>query len=204
MGTAKTAAQAGAPTRSGTIVLARHGEPDLSRKVKFSAKTYGEWWAVYETTGLRPGQTPPAGLVAFGRSAGAVIASIRPRSIETAKAVVGDRAFAIDPLFIEAPLPPPPFPEWIKASPKIWGFMARFWWWFFNHHAGQEDRKTAEARADQAAELLIGMANEGQDVLVLAHGFFNTLIGRSLEAFGWKMTEDQGYKYWTMKRFEAR
>jgi broad specificity phosphatase PhoE len=189
------------PVRTGAIVLARHGEPGLSRKIRFNAKAYGDWWGIYEETGLLAGQTPPPALIEYARGAGAIVASTRIRSIETARAVVGERAFAIDPLFIEAPLPPPPFPHWLKASPRIWGFLSRFWWWFFDHHAGQECRRAAEARAAQAADLLVSLA-EGQDVLVMAHGFFNTLIGRALQARGWKLTDDQGYKYWSMRRFE--
>jgi broad specificity phosphatase PhoE len=189
--------------KPGAITLVRHGEPDISRKIKFNAKAYAAWWLVYETKGLRPGQTPPPALVALGRRAGAVITSTRKRAIETSQAVVGDRAIAIDPLFIESPLPAPPFPGWVKFSPKIWGFMSRFCWWFFNNHeAGQECRKEAEARADHAADLLEGLAADGQEVLVMAHGFFNTLVARALRQRGWKLTEDQGYKYWTMKRLE--
>ena len=101
-----------------------------------------------------------------------------------------------------SPLPPPHWPSWFKLSPRIWGFFARFWWWFFNHHDGQESRAQAEARADSAAERLIGLAEDGRDVLVVAHGFFNTLIGRSLQRKGWKLVENQGFKYWSMRRFE--
>ena len=39
-------------------------------------------------------------------------------------------------------------------------------------------------------------------MVVLAHGFFNHLIGRSLKKLGWKLTESEGYKYWSMRRFE--
>jgi hypothetical protein len=38
------------------------------------------------------------------------------------------------------------------------------------------DPPQAEVRADQAADLLIELADKGQDVLVLAHGFFNWMI----------------------------
>lgn len=188
--------------RSGAVILARHGEPDLSRKVLLNAEGYRRWWGVYETKGLRDGQSPPEDLKAVARRAGAVIASIRPRSLETAQAVCDGRAFARDPLFVEAPLPPPPFPAWLHMSPRLWGFISRFWWWFFNHHAGEESRAEAEARADQAATLLADLARDGQDVLVVAHGFFNTMIGEALKRQGWRCTRDQGFRYWRARTFE--
>ena len=189
------------PVRPGVITLARHGEPALSRKVRLNAPEYGEWWGRYEEGGLKTGQTPPSALVEIAREAGVIIASTRLRSIETARAVVGDRAFATDLTFIEAPLPPPPWPLWIRMSPKRLGFFARFWWWFFDHHGGQETRKEAEARAGQAADLLIEFATSGQDVLVLAHGFFNWMIADALKQRGWAKIVDQGHAYWSIKRF---
>src|SRR3546814_11193778 len=47
-------------------------------------------------------------------------------------------------MLIEAPLPPPNWPRWIRMSPSMWGFFARLWWWFFNHHEGQETRSQDE------------------------------------------------------------
>lgn len=196
-----TADQASPSVRPGVITLARHGEPALSRKVSLNAPEYGAWWARYEEGGLKDGQVPPDGLVALARDADVIIASTRRRSIETARAVAGDRAFATDPLFIEAPLPPPPWPLWLRMSPKGLGFFARFWWWFFDNHGGQETRKAAEARAAQAADLLIELADSGQDVLVLAHGFFNWMIGEALRKRGLTKLLDQGHRYWSIKRF---
>ena len=196
-----TADQASPSVRPGVITLARHGEPALSRKVSLNAPEYGAWWARYEEGGLKDGQVPPDGLVALARDADVIIASTRRRSIETARAVAGDRAFATDPLFIEAPLPPPPWPLWLRMSPKGLGFFARFWRWFFDNHRGQETRKAAEARAGQAADLLIELADSGQDVLVLAHGFFNWMIGEALRKRGLTKLLDQGHRYWSIKRF---
>ncbi|HET6971893.1 MAG TPA: histidine phosphatase family protein, partial [Phenylobacterium sp.] len=51
--------------RHGAIILARHGEPALSRKVKLSAAGYREFWANYEVLGILPGQTPPQALRDF-------------------------------------------------------------------------------------------------------------------------------------------
>ena len=203
MADALTAASAATPSkRPGAIVLARHGEPAISRKVLLSARGYSEFWGRYEMQGLLPGQAPPAPLAAFAAQAGALIASTRQRSVESAEALAGGRAFARDPIFIEAPLPPPNWPGFVRLSPKIWGFIARFWWWFFNHHQGQETRRQAEARADQAAALIESMAASGDDVVVLAHGFFNFMIGRALKRRGWRLVDSQGWKYWSSRRFE--
>ena len=188
--------------RAGAIVLARHGEPALSRKVRLTARQYREFWDRYEVGGILPGQSPPALLVAGVKGAGVVISSTRRRSIESCEVLVGDRVFAREAVLIEAPLPPPNFPSWVRLSPKIWGFLARFWWWYFNHHEGAETRREAEARADKAAAMLVREAEAGHDVVVLAHGFFNFMIGRSLRRLGWRMTASEGFKYWSTRRFE--
>jgi hypothetical protein len=188
--------------RPGAIVLARHGEPALSRKVKLDADEYRDFWARYEVMGIVPGQTPPAALKAFVDSAGILVTSTRLRSIESAQLLAPGRTFARYDLLVEAPLPPPPWPHWVRLSPRIWGFFSRFWWWFFNHNEGQETRRQAEQRADAAADMLEGLAAGGQDVVVLAHGFFNAMIGRALARRGWRRTAGEGYKYWSTRRFE--
>ena len=189
-------------TEAGIIVLARHGEPDLSRKVRMSAAEYIEWWAIYEETGLAPGQIAPAALIAHADSAGAVYSSTRLRAIETARVVAGDRAVEAHADLIEAPLPPPHWPRWVRFRPPIWGVIARFWWWWFNHHDGQETRVQAQARADMMAERLIAHAERGENVLVIAHGFFNTMVRMALQRRGWKLVENQGWKYWSFSRLE--
>ncbi|NQE60452.1 histidine phosphatase family protein [Caulobacter sp. RHG1] len=196
-----TADQASPPIKPGIITLARHGEPALSRKVRLNAPEYGDWWARYEIGGLKAGQTPPDGLIAIARDVDVIIASTRRRAIETANAVVGDRVFTTDETFIEAPLPPPPWPLWLKMSPKRLGFFARFWWWFFDHHGGQETRAQAEVRAGEAADRLAALADQGQDVLVLAHGFFNWMIADALKQRGLTKLVDEGHAYWSIKRF---
>lgn len=188
----------------GAIILARHGEPALSRKCLITSDEYRDWWGRYEVGGLRAGQTPPQALLSAAEGAGAIYASSRRRAQETARAVARDREVLVDALFIEAPLPPPRFPSWIKLSPRYWGVISRFWWHVFNHHEGQETRAEAEVRADQAARILIARAGEGQDVLVLAHGYFNHMVGQRLKAHGWRLAHNQGFKYWSQRRYEKR
>jgi broad specificity phosphatase PhoE len=188
--------------RLGAITLARHGEPALSRKVRLTAMEYRDFWARYEVMGLLPGQTPPASLLGHVDECHVLISSTRLRAIESAQAVGRGRPFTPDEVLIEAPLPPPNWPSWIRLSPRIWGFLARFHWWFFNHHQGEESRAQAEARADLAAASLVAIAESGQNVVVLAHGFFNLLIDRALRKRGWRRTFREGYKYWSTRRFE--
>jgi len=188
--------------RPGAIVLARHGEPALSRKCYLTSDQYRDWWAKYEIGGLRAGQIPPPELLATAEGAGAIYASTRPRAQETAAAISAGREVLSDALFIEAPLPPPHFPAWFKLPPKYWGVVARFWWHAFNHHEGQETRREAEGRAEKAAQSLITRAESGQDVLVLAHGYFNHMVGRRLRADGWDLVHNQGFKYWSQRRYE--
>jgi broad specificity phosphatase PhoE len=190
----------GAPP-TGAIVLARHGEPALSRKVKLSAAEYRDFWARYEIGGIRPDRPPPQALRQAVGSDGALICSTRLRAVESAAMLAPDRDVPRHEVLIEAPLPPPPLPRWVRLSPSTWGFLARVCWWYFRHHEGQETRAQAEARAEQAADLVVEAAKAG-DVVVLAHGFFNHLIGRALKKRGWRLTMSEGYKYWSMRRFE--
>ena len=190
--------------RPGAIILTRHGEPALSRKCLISAKQYGEWWGKYEIGGLLAGQTPPPELLVAAEGAGVIYASTRPRAQETAIAAARGKAIVSDALFIEAPLPPPNFPDWFKLSPKWWGVVSRFWWHAFDHHDGQETRRQAEVRAEQAAQVLIERAASGRDVLVFAHGYFNHMVGRRLKSDGWRLAHNQGFKYWSQRRYEKR
>jgi broad specificity phosphatase PhoE len=74
----------------------------------------------------------------------------------------------------------------------------------FNHHDQQETRIEAEHRAAEAARQLAELAAGGHDVLVVAHGFFNTMIGVALSRQGWRCVEDGGFRYWAARRFEVQ
>ncbi|HXU99312.1 MAG TPA: histidine phosphatase family protein [Caulobacteraceae bacterium] len=187
---------------AGAVILARHGEPALSRRVILTAAGYREWWARYEQGGLKAGQAPPPSLLAITRAADTVVSSTRERSIQSARAIAEGRDVRSDPLFVEAPLPSPLLPAWFRLSPRWWGVLSRFCWWAFNFHDGQESRAEAEARARQAAKDLADRAAAGEEVVLVAHGFFNAMIGRALAARGWRKTLDQGFRYWSARRFE--
>ena len=187
---------------AGAVILVRHGEPALSRRVMLTARGYRDWWARYESGGLKDDQTPPAALVDLARSADAVFVSTRERARQSALAIAGGRDFACDSLFIEAPLPSPPLPDWFRLPPKWWGVLSRFCWAVFNYHDGEESVAEARVRARRVADLLIERAGDGRVVVLVAHGYFNFMVGRALIGRGWRRRLDQGYRYWAFRRFE--
>lgn len=185
-------------TAPGWVMLARHGKPALSREIKLNAAEYRHWWNVlYEEGGILEGQVPPQSLIDMAGQADVIFASTRRRAVETAEAVVSGKAFAREMALIEAPLPPPRLPGFIRLNPRTWGFVSRFCWWFFGYSEDQETRRQAEVRARGVAERLISEAQAGRNVLVVAHGFFNTMIGIELKKLGWYRAEGRGYRYWS-------
>ncbi len=142
-------------------------------------------------------------VVKLAGDATVLLASTRRRSQESMRILAPGREFTEHAELIEAPLPPPPFPNWLHLSPKKWGFLARFWWWFFDHHCGEETRAQAHVRADAAAEKLIALAQQGHAVVVVAHGFFNVMIEKSLVARGWtRVWRRGGFRYWSARHFQ--
>jgi broad specificity phosphatase PhoE len=192
-------------SKAGTITLARHGEPALSRKVRLNPREYGEFWGKYEVGGLVEGQKAPDFLVQWAKEADVVWVSTRRRAIESATILLGEGAKTIvDARLIEAPLPPPPWPAFVRMTPRVWGFWARFWWWWFNHHDGQETKAAATLRARAVIAEIIASAEGGKNVLVVAHGFFNAMLGLELKRAGWRKVQGRGWKYWSTRRFERR
>ncbi len=186
----------------GAITLVRHGLPALSRKVRLSAAEYREFWGRYEIGGLIPDQIPPEDLAPAAAKATTLFSSTRLRSIESMLLVAPDREFIQDPMLIEAPLPPPSLPSFIKMNPRTWGFLSRSLWWFlYICPPGLENRVQAEARAAKVVDRLVAETAKG-DVMVVAHGFFNAVIGRELKKRGWKRTQALRMLHWNSRRYE--
>ncbi len=182
----------------GAIILARHGRPHADRTVRLNAGGYREWWAAYDTVGLYPGDEPPADVIAAAREADILIASGLPRAVATAKAVAPGREIGVDPLFIEAPLPPPPMPFQLK--PPTWGVLSRIMWWL-GYSEGGETRAQAEVRADKGAALLVDTARGGSSVMVFAHGWFNRMMRPALKRRGYVCVQDGGDAYWSFRTY---
>lgn len=188
---------------TGRIITARHGRPDLSRDVVITAREYGDWWARYDESGLHPDEHPPETLVALAKGASTVLSSTLPRAIETAaKATRGGRDVPADPMFVEAPLPPPPLPDLIRLRPGQWGVVSRVFWLFGYAPAGVEHFRDTWARVDEIIARLETHAAKG-DVLLCAHGYLNWMIDRRLRRNGWlRKAREGGNHYWSWRIYE--
>ena len=187
---------------SGRIITARHGRPNVSRDLKISAREYGAWWAAYDDSGLHPDERPPEGLKALAAAAPQVISSSLPRAIETARQLTdGTREAPADPLYVEAPLPPPPVPL-LRLRPGQWGVVSRIFWICGFAPEGVENHWQTWERVDRIVDRLSGLAAEG-DVLLCAHGYLNWMIDRRLRRDDWRRSaQSGGNDYWSWRVYE--
>lgn len=189
---------------AGRIITARHGRPNLSRDVRISSDEFGAWWAQYDESGLHPDEEPPQSLINIAETATTVLSSTLPRAIETAEhATLGSREVPADPMFVEAPLPPPPVP-FLKLSPTTWGVISRTFWFLGYAPAGVESHSQSWRRVDEIADRLIELSAKG-DVLLCAHGYLNWMIDRKLRSSGWRRAgREGGNHYWSWRVYEPR
>lgn len=186
---------------TGRIITARHGRPNLARNLRITAADYGDWWARYDASGLAPDERPPQGLIDIAAGAETILSSTLPRAIETARQAVGAQARLIpaDPIFVEAPLPPPPVPDFIRLKPGQWGVVSRTLWFLGYAPKGVESHWQAWRRVAKISKRLAAHAEDG-DVLLCAHGYLNWMIDQRLRRDGWARVErDGGNHYWSWR-----
>jgi broad specificity phosphatase PhoE len=163
---------------------------------------YGRWWATYDTVGLKENQNIPPALRALADESDVLLASPLPRALATAELLAPGRTPIVDPLFREAPLPPPPVPV-LRLKPKTWGVVARGFW-FLGHAAGQESRSEARWRAHEAVARL-EEATAGGDVFLCAHGYFNWMMDKVLRKRRWRRVEFRGANsYWSYRVYTPK
>ena len=187
----------------GPIIISRHGRPALDRKLgpRLRWRDYVEWWARYEAGPLADGQEAPEPLKKIVEDADLVFASGRLRAQQTARFAAPHLTAEHDPLFNEAPLPPPKLTG-VRALPKTWNILARSAW-LAGHALDGESIAEARLRANAAARRLHD-ASEGGKVYLAAHGWFNRMLRPELRRLGWVCVQDGGDQYWSYRVYEYR
>jgi len=190
------------PTR-GPIIVSRHGRPALDRTLgpRLRWRDYVDWWDRYEQGALAEGQSAPQALRNIVADAEIVFSSARLRAQQTADSAASHKPAVYDPVFNEAPLPPPKLTG-VRALPKTWNVLARTAW-LAGHSLDGESVSEARLRARAAADKLHN-ASEAGKVYLAAHGWFNRMLRPELRRLGWVCVFDGGDRYWSYRVYEYR
>jgi broad specificity phosphatase PhoE len=176
------------------IILIRHGRPNIPVSVRTSHKEFRSYIDAYEAAGLDPESAPPEELQDLVGELTAVFTSGRARSDDSARALAPNAELIADPLFVEAPLASPPIPL-LKMNVPKWAVVARILW-HAGYHPEIENYRRAKHRASQAADILMKRAHDEGAAALVAHGYFNLIIGRELRRRGFTRSGSHRARFW--------
>jgi broad specificity phosphatase PhoE len=182
------------------IILIRHGRPDIPTSPRTSHNGFRSYIDAYEEAGLDPASAPPEELQDLVGELTAVFTSGRKRSQDSARALAPKAELIADPLFVEAPLASPRIPVLRMKVPK-WAVVARILW-HAGYHPQIENYKRARERACEAADILMRRARKEGAAALVAHGYFNFLIGRELRQRGFKRSGSHRARFWNAVIYE--
>jgi broad specificity phosphatase PhoE len=184
------------------IVLIRHGQPHIHLAPRTSHAGFADYIGDYEAAGLAPSSLPPQELLELGRELTYIFTSGRPRSDQSAIALAPHAELIADCMFVEAPLASPRLPFLRMRVPK-WAVFSRILW-HIGFHPGIENPSQASKRAARAADILIARARQIGVCALVAHGYFNWMIGRQLVKRGFHRTGIHKARYWNTVIYEKR
>jgi broad specificity phosphatase PhoE len=182
------------------IILIRHGRPDIPTAPRTSHREFRKYIDAYEEAGLDPESIPPDELQDLLGEIDAVFTSGRKRSVDSARALAPHAELIADPLFAEAPLASPPIPLLRMKVPK-WAVVARILW-HAGYHPEIENFRRAKHRAVQAADILVRRARDDGAAALVAHGYFNLIIGRELRRRGFRKSGTHRARFWNAVIYE--
>lgn len=170
------------------ITLLRHGRPAFELKGSVRAKELGAIAKSYDLSGIV--DAPPSETVGVIQGDPVVVCSHLTRSIESAKALGFTEIHVKEALFCETAIPH--FGSGSVSLPVgVWIVVLRFLW-LFGFSRNGESLINARRRARQAAERLVELAEEHQNILLVGHGFINQLIAKELKKSGWLGPSNSG------------
>lgn len=201
-GGAPAAAGAAAKVRPLKIILIRHGKPAILTTPVARHHEFRTYIDAYEEAGLDPADAPPEELRDLVRELDAVFTSGRKRAADSAKVLAPNAELIVDPLFVESPLASPRIPL-LKMKVTKWAVVSRLMW-YAGFSPKIEGYRKSKRRAKQAAEILIKRAQMNGGTVLVAHGYFNYLIGIELKRRGFAQTGRHKAKYWNDVTYERK
>ena len=183
------------------IVLVRHGRPAIAIAPSTSHHGFRSYIDAYEAAGLDPSSAPPDELRDLVAELDSVFTSGRPRAHDSARVLAPHAELVADPIFVEAPLASPRIPL-LRMRVTKWAVVARILW-HAGFHPRIENYRLARKRAAKAADILIARARKDGIAVLVAHGYFNLIIGRELRRRGFAQTGTHRARYWNSVVYET-
>jgi broad specificity phosphatase PhoE len=182
------------------VILIRHGRPAIETNPRTSHHGFRSYIDAYEAAGLDPASAPPEELQDLVSELDSVFTSGRPRAHDSARVLAPKAELIADPLFIEAPLASPRIPLLRMRVPK-WAVVARILW-HAGFHPEIENYRKAKRRASNAADILVERARDEGVAVLVAHGYFNLMIGRELRRRGFEQSGSHRARFWNAVTYE--
>lgn len=182
------------------IILIRHGKPAIPTAPVARHHEFRSYIDAYEEAGLDPADAPPEELRDLVRELDAVFTSGRKRAADSAKVLAPNAELIVDPLFVESPLASPRIPL-LKMKVTKWAVVSRLMW-YAGFSPKIEGYRKSKRRAKQAADILIKRAQTTGGTALVAHGYFNYLIGIELRRRGFVQAGRHKAKYWNDVTYE--
>lgn len=183
------------------VILVRHGKPAISTNHRTCHRGFSAYIDAYEASGLDPSCVPPEEVQDLVKELDLIYTSGRPRSIDSARALAPDAELVADPLFVEAPLASPRIPL-LKVKVPTWAVMSRILW-HAGYHPEIENYRRSKQRAKKAADILTAQARKDGVAALVAHGYFNAIIGRELRRRGFSRIGADRVRYWNAVIYES-
>ncbi len=184
------------------IVLIRHGQPHIPLRPRTGHAGFRGYIEAYEAAGLAPASFPPQELAELAGELTQIFTSGRARSHQSAALLAPHAELNAEEIFVEAPLASPRIPLLKMRVPK-WAVVSRILW-HLGFHPGIENPKQAHGRAGRAADMLVRAARERGTAALVAHGYFNWMIGRELLRRGFSRTGSHQARYWNTVIYELK
>ncbi|GKT12065.1 MAG: hypothetical protein ISEC1_P1039 [Thiomicrorhabdus sp.] len=182
------------------IVLLRHGKPHLTSPKRIKARNMQHWIDNYNTAELDTSASPSTELIELATQCQQIVCSNQSRSLDSAKVLNLNTVHESDPLFREFGMPYRKIP-FVKLTPTLWAIIFRLSW-LMGFSLNSESFEEAKIRAENAANRLIKMAEDHNDILLIGHGLLNKFIAKQLLSEGWSCSKMLGRKHWEYGIFE--
>jgi broad specificity phosphatase PhoE len=181
------------------ITLIRHAKVDIDNSQKIDASSLKTWVEAYDTAPLHAESLPTVETMKLVQNADAILTSTLRRAIDSAD-VLGIEIYERNSLFNEAAIPEVNIP-YLKLKPKSWLVILRL---MLLLGLGKKDvsLKASKSQAKAAAQKLMALSKEYDNIALVGHGGMNWLIGKQLMKEGWTLEGNISHENWGTTVFE--